>query len=89
MNGNLTIHGTFQVKISLLVHSFLVPTAGLYVVSYKNIFVFLMMEAEMFSAMLFYLNNLLQLSAREDFIQIIYPQALTPPSPHPLVDRQL
>lgn len=77
-----------KLKISLLVHGFLVPPAGLCIVSYKNIFVFLMMEAEIFSAKLFYLNYLVQLSAREDLIQIIFPHALT--LPHgPLVDRQL
>jgi hypothetical protein len=60
-----------KLKVSLLVHGFLVLPACLYIVSYKNIFVFLMMEVEVFSAMLFYLNYLVQLSASEDLIQII------------------
>ena len=59
-----------KLKVSLLVHGFLVLPAGLYIVSYKNIFVF-MIEAEMFSAMLFYLNYLVLLSASEYLIQII------------------
>jgi hypothetical protein len=75
-----------KLKVSLLVSGSLVPLAGLYVISYKNIFVFLMMEAEMFSASLFYLNYLVQLSAKEDLIQIIYLHALTN-SPPPFAGR--
>jgi hypothetical protein len=74
----------FKLKVSLLLHGLLVPLAGLCIVSYKNIFVFLMMEAEMFPATLCYLNYLVQLSARDDLIQIIYHYALTPPPPHPV-----
>jgi len=43
----------------------------------------------MFSAMLFYLNYLVQLSTKEDLIQIVYSHALTNSPPHLMVDRQL